>query len=63
MGAPTSRSQGDPRVLFVMNLVFSALFCYAVVRGLDFVGALEFSWRVVTGATAVLVVVTHLVTR
>ncbi|MFC7009321.1 hypothetical protein [Halalkalicoccus salilacus] len=63
MGASTSRSQGDPRVLFVMNLAFSALFCYAVVWGLDFIGALAFSWRLVAGATAVLVVLTHLVTR
>lgn len=55
--------QGDPRVLLAMNLVLSTLFCYTVVRGLDVIGAVEFSWSLVAGATAVLVIVTHLVTR
>lgn len=50
-------------MLFVLNLVLSASFCYVVVWGLDFIGALEFSWLLVAGATAVLVVLTHLVTR
>ena len=58
-----ARSQGDPRVLLVMNLVLSALFCYVVVWGLDFIDAVEFSWPLVAGATVVLAVVTHLVTR
>ena len=56
-------SRGDPRVLFVMNLVLSTLFCYVVVRGLDFIDAVGFSWTLVAGTTAVLVIVTHLVTR
>lgn len=56
-------SRGDPRVLFVMNLVLSTLFCYVVVRGLDFIGVVGFSWPLVAGTTAVLVIVTHLVTR
>jgi hypothetical protein len=55
--------QGDPRVLLAMNLVLSTLFCYVVVRGLDFIGAVEFTWPLVAGTTAVLVIVTHLVTR
>lgn len=59
----TSTSRGDPRVLVVMNLLLSALFCYIVVRGLDFIGAVVFSWTLVAGATAALAVVTHLVTR
>lgn len=63
MGTSTSRSRGDPRVLFVLNLLLSASFCYVVVRGFDLIGALEFSWRLVAGATAVLMVLTHLVTR
>lgn len=58
-----ARSQGDPRVLFAMNLVLSATFCYTVVWGLDFIGALEFSWPLIAGATALLMVITHVVTR
>lgn len=58
-----ARSQGDPRVLFVLNVVLSAMFCYAVLRGLDFVGAVEFSWSLMAGTTAALVVLTHVVTR
>lgn len=58
-----ARSQGDPRVLFAMNLVLSAAFCYTVAWGLDFIDALEFSWLLIAGATAVLMVLTHVVTR
>ncbi|MDL5362007.1 hypothetical protein [Halalkalicoccus sp. NIPERK01] len=58
-----ARSQGDPRVVFVLNVVLSATFCYAVLRGLDFVGAVEFSWPLMAGTTAALVVLTHIVTR
>lgn len=58
-----SGSTGDPRVLFVMNLVLSALFCYSVIRGLVFVGAVEFSWGLFAGSTALLMGCTHLITR
>ncbi|ADJ16283.1 hypothetical protein [Halalkalicoccus jeotgali] len=58
-----ARSQGDPRVLVVMNLLLSAAFCYVALRGLAFVGAVEFSWLLFAAATAGLVVITHLVTR
>ncbi|MEM4782047.1 MAG: hypothetical protein QXG03_10880 [Halalkalicoccus sp.] len=58
-----ARSRGDPRVLFAMNLVLSAVFCYTVIWGLDFIGAVTFSWPLVAGATALLMVVTHVVTR
>lgn len=58
-----ARPQGDPRVLLVMNLVLSATFCYTVVWGLDFIGVVGFSWLLVAGATAVLMALTHLVTR
>lgn len=54
-------SQGDPRVLVVLNLVLSGLFSTAVVFGLDFVGLLEFSWQTVVLATAVLVTLTWIV--
>lgn len=52
-------SEGDPRVLFVLNVVLSFVFSYLIVWGLDFIGATEFSWTNVALATAVLVVATH----
>ena len=58
-----AKSKGDPRVLFVMNLVLSSLFAWAVVWGLDFIGALVFSWGRVAVAAGLLMVITHLVTR
>mgnify|MGYP006273188459 CR=1 FL=1 len=58
-----ANSQGDPRVLFVMNLVLSALFASVVVWGLDYVGVLSFSLARIAVATGVLMVITHLVTR
>lgn len=58
-----ANSKGDPRVLFVLNLVLSAAFAAFVIWGLDFVGALEFGWRNVAAATGLLMVVTYLVVR
>jgi hypothetical protein len=52
-------SQGDPRVLLVMNLVLSLLFSYLVIWGLDFIGAVEFSLVNLALATGVLMVATH----
>lgn len=54
-------SQGDPRVLFALNLVLSAVFSAAVVFGLSFVGLVEFGWTNVALATATLMVLTWLV--
>lgn len=54
-------SQGDPRVLLVLNLLLSALFSATVVFGLSFVGVLTFAWRTVAIGTAVLMVLTWLV--
>ncbi|MFB6205194.1 MAG: hypothetical protein ABEJ05_01510 [Haloglomus sp.] len=54
------RSQGDPRVLFVMNLVLSLAFSYVVVWGLDFIDTVAFSWQLVGTMTLVLMVVTWL---
>ena len=51
-------SQGDPRVLFVMNLVLSALFSTTVVWGLAFLDVLEFTWRIVGLATLGLMLLT-----
>lgn len=51
-------SQGDPRVLVVLNLVLSGLFSTVVVWGLAFVGVGEFTWPNVAVATVVLFVIT-----
>lgn len=58
-----AESKGDPRVLFVMNLVLSTLFAAAVVWGLSVVGELAFTARNVVVAAAAIAVVTWLVTR
>ena len=51
-------SQGDPRVLVVMNLVLSALFSTVVVWGLAFIGVGAFTWPNVAVATVALFVIT-----
>ncbi len=56
----SSRSDGDPRVLFVMNLVFSLVLSYAVVWGLAFVGVGSFTLENVALATLALMVLTYL---
>jgi len=53
-------SDGDPRVHFVMNLVLSALFAYIVLRGLDLLRTVEFSYLRLAGLTVLLMVVTQL---
>lgn len=58
-----ANSKGDPRVLFVMNLVLSTAFAAFVVWGLSFIGVLEFGWQNVAVLTALLMVVTYVVTR
>ncbi|WP_224333413.1 hypothetical protein [Haloprofundus halobius] len=57
------QSQGDPRVLFVMNLVLSLAFASVVLYGLDFAGIASFTWQRLVGATAALMVLTYLVVR
>lgn len=54
-------SKGDPRVLFVMNLVLSSLLAVAVVAVLSLLGALAFEWPTVAAVAVLLVVVTHFV--
>ncbi|WP_224448323.1 hypothetical protein [Haloprofundus salilacus] len=57
------QSQGDPRVLLVMNFVLSLAFASVVLYGFEFVGLLSFTWQRLAGATAVLMVLTYLVVR
>ena len=58
-----SKSSGDSRVLFVMNLLLSALFASVVVSVLSFAGVMAFSWGQVAWATAGLVILTYVVVR
>lgn len=58
-----ANSQGDPRVLFVMNLVLSSVFAWVIIWGLDFIDVLTFSAGTVAGTAALLMILTHFVTR
>lgn len=53
-------SDGDPRVLFVMNLVLSTALAFAAVSALAFLGVLEFAWSTVAAGAVALMVVTYL---
>ncbi|PSP89463.1 hypothetical protein BRC90_03765 [Halobacteriales archaeon QS_4_69_34] len=55
-------SQGDIRVLLALDLLLSAAFAAGIVRGLDFVGVLAFSWGSVALLAVVIATVTYLVT-
>ena len=56
-----ARSQGDPRVLFVLNLLLSFAFCSVVVWGLEFVGLGTFAWERVGVVTVGLMLFNQLV--
>jgi len=56
-------SQGDPRVLFVMNLVLSTLFAYGVIWGLELIGLVSTTVWNVASLALLLMVVTYVVTR
>lgn len=58
-----ANSKGDPRVLFVMNLVLSAAFAALVVWGLSLLDLLAFTWQTVGVLTGLLMVLTYLVVR
>ncbi len=53
-------SDGDIRVLLVMDLVLSAVFATIVVRGLAFINVLAFSWQTVALAASVIALLTYL---
>lgn len=54
-------SDGDIRVLLVLDLLLSAVFATAVVWGLEFIGVTEFTLVNVGIATLVLGVLTYVV--
>lgn len=55
-------SEGDPRVLAVLNAVLSIAFAGTVIWGLDFIGALEFSLTTFAFVAIGLFLLTHTVT-
>lgn len=54
-------SDGDIRVLFVLDLLLSAMFAAAVVYGMAFIGLTEFTLRNVAVGTVVIAALTYLV--
>ena len=60
--AGVASSEGDPRVLIVLNAVLSTLFGWTVVWGLSYLDVLEFGFVNVTTAAIVLFAMTYLVT-
>ena len=57
----TTRPPGDPRVLFVLDLVLSATFATVLLWGLDIAGIATFTTQNVVGGTLVLAAVTWVV--
>ncbi|WP_255191192.1 hypothetical protein [Natronobeatus ordinarius] len=55
-------SKGDPKVLFVLNVALSATFAFIVLYLSDLVGITELTWSRFLGLTAILVVLTFIVT-
>ncbi|MFA9416477.1 hypothetical protein [Natrinema sp. HArc-T2] len=60
--AGVASSEGDPRVLLVMNAVLSTLFGWTVVWGLSYLGFLEFGFINVATAAILLFAMTYFVT-
>ena len=53
-------SQGDIRVLLVLDIVLSFVFSLVVLSGLEFVNLTEFTWTKVGLATAALALITYM---
>lgn len=54
--------RGDPRVLLVMNVVLSAAFAWLLLVASGIIGLAGFSWQRFVALTALLVLLTHVVT-
>ncbi|KAB7515303.1 hypothetical protein DM867_04330 [Halosegnis rubeus] len=54
-------SDGDIRVLLVLDVLLSAVFSYVVLWGLEFADIAQLTTRNFVAATAVITVVTYLV--
>ncbi len=57
-----SSSEGDPRVLFAMNAILSALFAWSIIWGLSFLGLVSFTLINVATAAVLLFTMTYVVT-
>ncbi len=57
-----SSSDGDIRVLFVLNAILSVLFAWTIVWGLSFMGAVTFELTTIAGVAVVLFLLTYVVT-
>ena len=53
-------SQGDIRVLLVLDLVLSFVFTLLILSGLEFVGLVPFTWSRVAVGTAALAFITYM---
>lgn len=58
-----SESQGDPRVLIVMNIFLSTVFATIIVWGLDVIGATELTVINVATGAILLFALTYAVTQ
>ncbi len=61
-GEGIESSQGDPRVLLVMNAVLSILFAWMVIWGLSFLDIVQFGIVNVATAAILLFTMTYVVT-
>ncbi|KTG19985.1 hypothetical protein [Haloferax profundi] len=55
--------EGDPRVVFVMNIVLSSIFATVVVYGLSYLELMAFTFVNVATAALLLIALTYVVTK
>ena len=55
--------EGDPRVVFAMNLVLSSIFATVVIYGLSYLDLVAFTFVNVASAALVLTAITYVVTK
>lgn len=55
--------KGDPRVVFVMNVILSSIFATVVVYGLSFLDLMTFTFVNVATAALLLIAITYVVTK
>lgn len=54
---------GDPRVLFVVNVVLSLIYAYIVLYLFDLVGITGFTWERYLVFTIIIIVIVHYISR
>ncbi|WP_411964864.1 hypothetical protein [Haloferax sp. YSMS24] len=55
--------EGDPRVVFAMNVVLSSIFATIVVLGLSYVDLMAFTFVNVASMAMILIAITYVVTK